>query len=77
LIALKEDILRQKYMNIAIVTIFSSFLCGCTSQRYDGIGREYQLNQCQQIPDNFERNLCLDGANDNYKKQKQENKSGY
>ena len=72
-VIVRERVLKQKYLSIAIIPIVCSFSSGCTSQQLYGTGQEYQRNQCLHIPDKIESDKCLskiDTSYDDYKREK-------
>jgi hypothetical protein len=45
---------------------------GCTSQQVYQTGQEWQKNQCNELPDNAERERCLNGTNTRYEDYKRQ-----
>ena len=71
-VIVREQILKQKYLIIAVIQIVCSFASGCTSQQIYGTGQEYQRNQCLHIPDKIESDRCMSKINTSYDAYKRE-----
>jgi len=72
----KERILIQKYLSIAVIPIVCTLFSGCTSQQLYGTGQECQRNQCLHISDKNESDRCLRKINTSYDDYKREKDSG-
>jgi hypothetical protein len=70
----EEQILIQRYSNVAFLSIIFVLFSGCTSQQLYSTGQAYQRNQCLLISDKIESDRCLSKINtsyDDYKKEKE------
>ena len=68
--------MKLEFFSTAMITALIVLLCGCGTQKYGDRGKGYQLIECNSIPDNFERNNCINKTNASYEKFKQEKKYG-
>jgi hypothetical protein len=66
----------QGYGQRAIAAAILCLCAGCNSQQLYATTQGYQRNQCEHLPDQGERDKCLESANTSYDLYRRESAPG-
>jgi hypothetical protein len=74
----KDAAARSRCNPALAYAVIVALLAGsaCTSQQLYQTGQEWQRNQCNELPDNAERERCLGQANTRYEDYKRQTEKG-